>query len=124
MAAKAFCVDYKCPVLNKVASVDAILAATIDSQARIVTLEQCDDLQKIDPFIKLLVRTNNGRFTTAVQNVRWYCGLIENHYNLVQSSERVVSQFIKEDFLDKEHMRQLNVDWIRDISIPSEKACG
>ena len=45
---KAFCVDYKNNVMNRIASVDAILAAQIDTQARCLTLEQVDSLERIE----------------------------------------------------------------------------
>ena len=109
MTAKAFCVDYKSSVMNRIAGVDAILAAQIDSQGWCLTLEQVDALERIDRFIQVLVRTNNGRFLTAVQNVRWYCGLIESHYKMVEAAigESPVSRY--------------NTDWVRDISIPAER---
>lgn len=109
MTAKAFCVDYKCSVMNRIAAVDAILAAEIDSQARFLTLTQVDRLEKIDRFIQVLVRTNGGRFLTAVQNVRWYCGLIENHYKMVKAA------------IGSEPVSKYNTDWVRDISIPVER---
>lgn len=107
MTAKAFCVDYKNDTMNKIASVDAILAAQIDSQARCLTMEQVEELVKIDRFIQILIRTNMGRFTTAAQNVRWYCDLIEGHYNIVKS---VIGKTPAGDY---------NTDWVRDISIPN-----
>ena len=106
MTAKAFCVDYKNAVMNRVAGVDAILAARIDSQGRCLTLEQVDALERIDRFIQVLVRTNNGRFVTAVQNVRWYCGLIEKHYEMVKAT------------IGELPSGRYNTDLVRDISIP------
>lgn len=109
MTAKAFCVDYKSSVMNRIAGVDALLAAEIDSQGRCLTLEQVDSLEKIDRFIQVLIRTNNGRFLTAVQNVRWYCGLIKNHYDMVKAA------------IGSEPASRYNTDWVRDISIPAER---
>lgn len=107
MTAKAFCVDYKNSTMNKIAQVDAMLAAQIDSQARCVTFEQIDELIKIDRFIQVLIRTNMGRFTTAVQNAKWYCDLIENHYKMVKVA------------VGEEPLSRYNTDWVRDISIPA-----
>jgi hypothetical protein len=107
--AKAFCVDYKSSVMNRIAGVDAILAAQIDSQGRCLTMDQVDALEKIDRFIQVLIRTNMGRFVTSVQNVRWYCGLIENHYQMVKAA------------IGKEPLSSYNTDWVRDISIPAER---
>jgi hypothetical protein len=109
MTAKAFCVDYKNNAMNQIANVDAILAAQIDSQARCLTFEQVDELIKIDRFIQVLVRTNNGRFLTAVQNVRWYCDLIKSHYDMVKAA------------IGEEPVSRYNTDWVRDISIPVDK---
>jgi len=109
MSAKAFCVDYKNATMNRIANVDAILAAQIDSQGRCLTFEQVDRLVEIDRFIQVLVRTNNGRFLTAAQNVRWYCKLIENHYNMVKAT------------IGNEPASKYNTDWVRDISIPVDK---
>ena len=106
--ARAFCVDYKNEVMNRIANVDAILAATIDSQARCLKMEQVELICKIDPFIQLLIRTNNGRFVTAAQNVKWYCDLIKNHYNMVKTA------------IGEEPVSRYNTDWVRDISIPCE----
>jgi hypothetical protein len=109
MTAKAFCVDYKNSVMNRIAGVDALLAAKIDSQARCLTLEQVDELERIDRFIQVLVRTNMGRFLTAVQNVRWYVGLIDSHRRMVEAAIGSLPN------------GKYNTDWVRDISIPEDR---
>lgn len=76
------------------------LARTIEARHGFITKDEVQPLIDIDRFLPVLVRCGNGRFTTAVQSLEWFIGIIEEHSRLKSNEGRC--------------------DYIRDVCIPAE----
>lgn len=56
-------------------------------------------LTELTPNLVVLVRCNNGRFTTPMQNVLHFCNIIEGHYQMKKASGQdplMVSDYVRD----------------------------
>jgi hypothetical protein len=77
--------------VTKIARTNPKLANKINGQMTFLNNEDIAEVEKIDRMMMVLVRCGNGRFICPVQNVKWFC-----------------------DIIDKE-----GTDYVRDVSFPS-----
>jgi len=77
------------------------LATAIMNRGGFILDAEVEELISIDRLITVLVRCNNGRFTTPVQNLKHFIGIIDSHRNMVAASEQSSQE----------------VEWVRDVSL-------
>jgi len=78
--------------LETIRANDSTLARIIERQGYCLTMEQVEQIQKINRSMKILVRCGNGRFLTPAQDVKWFTEIIERE----------------------------GTDYVRDLSLPSD----
>lgn len=81
--------------------VNPTLAKKIEGQGYFLSAEDCVELEKIDRLMQVLVRCGNGRFTCAVQNVKHFVHIINEHRKEVYDDD----------------IRK-GGDYVRDVSLP------
>lgn len=70
--------------LENIRAVAPDLARQIAAEGGMLTKTDIETLAKLLPHLMVLVRSNMGRFTTPLQNVMWYTGIISQHYEMTK----------------------------------------
>jgi hypothetical protein len=73
--------------LEKIRRVNPGLATRIESQGYCVTEKDLPEILEIDPAIKVLVRTNMGRFTTTARDVKHFLQILTEHGRVCYKSK-------------------------------------
>ena len=94
---------------SRISAVDLNLASKIQSQGGFLQYEDIIALKSHDSLrlMLLLVRCNNGRFLTPVQDVNWFCKIISDH------AKRAEQEYGFEESMSVS-------DYVRDISLPAD----
>lgn len=87
--------------LIKIGRSHPVLADQLRTRGGFLLDEMLPKLVEIDRLMPVLVRCNNGRFTCAVQDVKHFCTIIEEHAEFKAKAEGV----------------ELAGEWVRDISL-------
>ncbi len=77
------------------------LAKKVKEQHYFLTVEDCEALEKIDRHTQVLVRCGGGRFTCAVQSVKHFIHIINEHRKEVYNDDIMKGG-----------------DYVRDVSLP------
>lgn len=80
---------------------DRTLANKIQGQDFFLSIEDCAALEKIDRLLQVLVRCGNGRFVCAVQDVKHFIHIINEHRQKVFGDDIMKGG-----------------DYVRDVSLP------
>lgn len=72
--------------IENIRAVDPAIAKRIADEGGFLTKADIELLAKKLPHLLVLVRCNNGRFSTPMQNVLHFCDIIESHYQMKKAS--------------------------------------
>ena len=89
--------------IEKIQAVNSYVAGNIRARGGFILNIEVPELIKIDPFLSVLVRCGNGRFTCPVQELNHFINIITEHAELKAKAANV----------------EFAGDHVRDVSLPA-----